>query len=112
MLKRILCLCIFFFEKIRALTRDSTSKRAQGLKKFSDNIELVNCDTTKSEDVQRAFKDSWAVFSVTDCWANPENPMAELEQGIIMADAANALGVSYYIPSTLEDPQKLSNGKQ
>lgn len=72
---------------------------------------MVKCDTTKKNDVQKAFQDSWAIFALTDFWARPDKPEAELEQGMVMADTAVSLGVNYYIPSVLEDVNKISNGK-
>ena len=101
----------FFSKKIRALTRDSTSKKAQALKSLSDNIELVTCDINKSDDVQRAFKDSWAIFALTDYWAQPDQPEVEIQQGTLMADVAASLQTPYYVYSTLEDALKQSGGK-
>jgi hypothetical protein len=72
---------------------------------------MVTCDINKSEDVKRAFKDSWAIFALTDFWAQPDQPEAEMQQGILMADIAAALEIPYYIFSTVEDVNKLSNGK-
>ena len=73
---------------------------------------MVTCDINKSEDVKRAFSGSWAVFAVTDYWAQPDNPEIEMRQGTIMADTAASLQIPYYIFSTLENSTKLSNGKQ
>jgi uncharacterized protein YbjT (DUF2867 family) len=101
----------FFHSKLRGLTRDPTSEKAQALRQLSNDIEVVKCDVSKSDDVQRAFKDSWAVFALTDYWAQPDKPEAETQQGIIMADAAALLKIPYYIFSTAEDVNKLSNGK-
>ncbi|CAF3193729.1 unnamed protein product [Rotaria socialis] len=97
--------------KIRGLTRDATSEKAQAVKRLSDNIEMVSCDIGKPEDVQRAFKDSWAVFAVTDFWAQPHQPEVEIQQGQAMSNAAAKLQVPYFIFSTLEDTMKLSSGK-
>ncbi|CAF3046301.1 unnamed protein product [Rotaria sp. Silwood2] len=97
--------------QIRCLTRDATSEKAQAVKRLSDDTEMVSCDINKKEDVQRAFKDSWAVFAVTDFWAQPDKPEAELQQGIVMADAAAALQIPYFVFSALEDTLKLSSGK-
>ncbi|CAF1054668.1 unnamed protein product [Rotaria sordida] len=97
--------------KIRGLTRDSTSDKAHVLKHLSDDIEMVTCDITNSDDVIRAFKDSWAIFALTDYWSQPNQPEAEMQQGIIMADAAALLKIPYYIFSTVEDVNKLSDGK-
>jgi uncharacterized protein YbcI len=72
---------------------------------------MVTCDITKSDDVQRAFKDSWAIFALTDYWAQPDKPELEVQQGTIMADAAASLKIPYYIFSTVEDVNKLSGEK-
>jgi saccharopine dehydrogenase-like NADP-dependent oxidoreductase len=91
------------------LTRDATSNKAKALQLLSDKIEVMTCDIRKTDDVQRAFKDSWAIFAVTDYWAQPDQPELEIEQGIIMADAAASLKVPYYIFSTLENIFKMTN---
>jgi len=101
----------YFFFKIRGLTRDPTSEKAKAVKRLSNDIEMVTCDITNSDDVKRAFKDSWAIYAVTDFWAQPNQPEVETQQGIIMADAAALLEIPYYIFSTIEDVNKLSNGK-
>lgn len=75
---------------------------------MSNDIEIVQCNLTKSEDVQRAFKDSWAVFALTDYWAQPDKPELEVQQGTVMADAAASLNIPYYIFSMTEDMDKES----
>ncbi|CAF1009207.1 unnamed protein product [Rotaria sordida] len=97
--------------KIRGLTRDTTSEKAQAVKRLSDQIEMVSCDINKRDDVQRAFKDSWAVFALTDFWAQPDQPELEIQQGKLMADVAASLQIPYYIYSALEDTTKLSSEK-
>ncbi|UJR17047.1 hypothetical protein I4U23_003944 [Adineta vaga] len=72
---------------------------------------MVECDITKYDDVKRAFKDSWAIFALTDPSTNPDQLELEKQQGFIMADAADTLHIPYYIFSTVEDVKKLSNGK-
>jgi len=72
---------------------------------------VVTCDITKTDDVKRAFKDSWAIFALTDYWTQPDKPEVEIQQGTIMADAAASLQIPYYIFSTVENVNKLSNGK-
>ena len=71
----------------------------------------MKCDITKSEDVQRAFKDSWAVFAVTDFWAQADKPEVEVQQGTVMADAAALLKIPYYIFSMTEDIDESMKGK-
>jgi hypothetical protein len=72
---------------------------------------MVTCDITKSDDVKRAFKDSWAIFALTDYWAQPDQPEVEIQQGTLMADTAALLEIPYYIFSTVEDVNKLSGEK-
>ncbi|UJR24453.1 hypothetical protein I4U23_005829 [Adineta vaga] len=97
--------------KIRGLTRDTKSEKAQAIARLSDNIEMVACDINKNDDVQRAFKDSWAIFALTDFWAQPHQPEVEVQQGKLMADIAASLQIPYYIFSTVEDVDKLSEDK-
>ncbi len=70
---------------------------------MSDDIELVKCDITKSDDVERAFKDSWAVYALTDYMGELGQPEVEIQQGTVMADAAALLQIPYYIFSMEED---------
>ncbi|CAF0911801.1 unnamed protein product [Rotaria sp. Silwood1] len=98
--------------KIRGLNCDATNEKAQAIKRLSDHIEMVTCDINKREDVQQAFKDSWAIFALTDFWAQLDHPEIEVHLGKLMADVAASLQIPYYIYSTLEDTMKLSNGKQ
>ena len=72
---------------------------------------MVTCDINKSDDVKRAFKDSWAIYALTDFWAQPDQPDVEIQQGTLMADIAASLQIPYYIFSTVEDVNKLSGGK-
>ncbi len=73
---------------------------------MSDDIEIVKCDITKRDDVERAFKDSWAIFALTDYWAQPDKPEIEIQQGTVMVDAAALLEIPYYIFSMEEDIDK------
>jgi hypothetical protein len=102
---------IFFSacEKIRGLTRDPNSEKSQAVKRLSDDIDMVKCDINRSDHVQRAFKDAWAIFAVTDFWAHPDHPELEMQQGRRMVDTAASLNpIPYFIFSTLEDVNKLS----
>ncbi|CAF1244076.1 unnamed protein product [Didymodactylos carnosus] len=76
---------------IRGLTRDVNSEKAQALKRLGDYIEMVTCDINKSDDVKCAFKDSWAIYALTDSWAQPDQPDFEIRQGMLMADVAASL---------------------
>lgn len=63
------------------------------------------------DDVQRAFKDSWAVFAVTDSFSKPGDSEDEMKQGTTMADAAALLRISYYIFSMSEEIDEKLRGK-
>lgn len=102
---------LLFFVKIRCLTRDATSEKAQALKRLGDNVEVVTCNIGNGDDVKRAFKDSWAIFALTDFWAQPDKPEVEMQQGMLMADIAASLQNPYYVFSTLENVEELSGGK-
>jgi len=105
----ICCAC----KKIRGLTRDPNSEKSQALKRLSANdIDIVMCDINRSDDIERAFKDAWAIYAVTDFWAYPDQPQLEMQQGRRMADIAASLNpVPYFIFSTLEDVNKLSGAR-
>lgn len=63
------------------------------------------------DDVRRAFKDSWAVFAVTDYFSKPDNLEDEMKQGTTMADAAAFLRIPYYIFSMSEEIDEKLKGK-
>lgn len=93
------------------MTRDANSEKAQALKRLGNNVEVVTCNINNRDDVQRAFQGSWAIFALTDFWAQPDKPEAETQQGMLMADVAASLQTPYYIFSTLENVEELSGGK-
>ena len=76
---------------------------------MSDDIDMVKCDINRSDHVQRAFKDTWAIYAVTDYWTYPEQSQLEMQQCRRMVDTAASLNpMPYFIFSTLEDVNKLS----
>ena len=83
------------FHEIRALTHDLTSEKARAVQRLHENIEIVLCNITKNDEVERAFKDSWAIFALTDFWAQRDKREAAAHEGIIMADAAALLEIPY-----------------
>ncbi|CAF1047989.1 unnamed protein product [Adineta ricciae] len=94
--------------QIRGLTRDAKSEKALSVAKLSDQVEMATCDINKREDLERAFKDSWAVYALTNFSIQPE---VEIQQGKLMADVTDSLKIPYLIFSTLENVDKLSNGQ-
>ena len=70
---------------IRGITRDTSKPAAKELE--TKGVEMVAGDINKVEDLKRALKSAYAVFSVTNYW---ETMDAELEtkQGNTIADVA------------------------
>ena len=98
--------------RIRGLTRDVNSDKAKAVQQLSDEIEMVQCDLNSTDDVQRAFEGSWAIYALTDFWAQPDLPELEVEHGRRMADVAAQLkSKPFYIFSIAEDVDRLSGGK-
>jgi uncharacterized protein YbjT (DUF2867 family) len=98
------------YEKIRCLTRNTKSEKAQTLAALSPKIQLVECNMCDVESLKEAFKDAWAVFAVTDYW-DPETYDKEYEFGKNMANAAKDCQVMYYIWSTLDNAEKITRSK-
>ncbi|CAF1294346.1 unnamed protein product [Didymodactylos carnosus] len=104
--------------KIRCLTRDPSSSKSQRLQQefgSSADIELIKCDLQKRDDVRQAFQGVWAIFALTDFWANPTKPELEIDSGRLMADVAaenlSSTYSPYFIYSCLENVEQGSGGK-
>jgi uncharacterized protein YbjT (DUF2867 family) len=52
--------------KVRALTRNTSSEKAQELEKCG--VEVVQCDLNNVEQLKEAFKDAYGVFLMTNYW--------------------------------------------
>lgn len=89
--------------KVRALTRNAGSDKANELKKLG--AEVVEVDIDDVESLKRAFRGAHGAFCVTFFWEHfsPERELAEAKN---MADAAKDAGVRHVIWSTLEDTRK------
>ncbi|KAF2078505.1 hypothetical protein CYY_000130 [Polysphondylium violaceum] len=93
--------------KVRALTRNVDSPKAQALK--AKGAEVVKADLDDSVDqLAKALEGSYGVFLVTDFWTVFQK---ELEQGKKAADAALKAHVKHLVFSTLSHCIKLSHGK-
>jgi len=92
---------------VRALTRSVDSAAAKSLK--SRGVEVVAADWTKSEDMDRAFKGAYGVFLMT----SPQEGGFEKEEihGKLAVDSAKKNNVSHLVFSSLENPEKISGGK-
>lgn len=115
--------------KVRALTRDATSAKAQSLAASSPNIEVVAADANDPASLLQAFQGAHAIFSVTDFWTlyfdtrskdklKPGQPLnewcfeAEVQQGRNIIDAASQIPtLERLVFSSLANVTKWSDGK-
>jgi uncharacterized protein YbjT (DUF2867 family) len=88
---------------VRALTRDTSSEKAQELAKLG--AEVVAADVDDAESLRKAFQGAYGAFCVTFFWAH-FSPEKELAQARAMATAAQQTGLKHVIWSTLEDTRK------
>lgn len=102
--------------KLRGVTRDPNSASAKALS--SKGVELVKADLNNVESLKIAFQDSYAIFAVTnyfaDVFTQPEDRLVkdEVRQGSNLAAAAAATSsLEHYIWSSLPNSNKVSNGK-
>ncbi|CAF0783172.1 unnamed protein product [Adineta ricciae] len=107
-----LLVSVCLYVKFCSLTHDPTSEKAQvAQRRLDENIEILLCDIRKKDDVERAFKDSYSFFALTDFWTQPDKRDVAIHEGIIMADVAALLEIPYYIFSAQKDATKISDGK-
>lgn len=93
---------------VRALTRNGTSADAKKLEKLG--AEIFVGDSSKKEDLRKAFQGVQGVFAMT-----PVMPPAEEEReqqlGKLFADVAVEKGVKHLVWSSLENVETITNGK-
>jgi uncharacterized protein YbjT (DUF2867 family) len=87
----------------RALTRKTSSDKAQALAKAG--AEVVEADLDSVESLTKAFTGAHGVFALTNFWEHFSGDK-ELEQAKNLAEAAKRAGVGHVIWSTLEDSRK------
>ena len=87
--------------RVRALTRNAGSGKAEELKRLG--AEVVEVDVDDAESLKRAFRGAHGVFCVTFFWEHfsPEKELAEAKN---MADAAKHAGVRHVICRLLKIP--------
>jgi uncharacterized protein YbjT (DUF2867 family) len=88
---------------VRALTRDTSSPKAEAL--AAAGAEVVAADIDDVESLKQAFAGAYGAFCVTFFWAH-FSPEREQAQAANMAAAAQAAGVQHVIWSTLEDTRQ------
>jgi uncharacterized protein YbjT (DUF2867 family) len=87
----------------RALTRNTSSEKAQALAKAGVEVAAADIDDVGS--LRKAFEGAYGVFGVTAFWEH-FSPEKELAQANAMAQAAKDAGVEHFVWSTLEDSRK------
>ncbi len=87
----------------RALTRDVSSDKAQGLSRLG--VQIVAADLDDVESLNRAFAGCYGAFCVTNFWEH-FSPEKELAQAKALAQAAKQAGVQHVVWSTLEDTRR------
>ena len=87
---------------IRAITRNASSAAALALSKLP-NVALVTADLSDKSTLVPAFRDSCAIYGVTNFYdpANQIDTLAEACQGCNIADVAKECSVSLVIWSTV-----------
>jgi uncharacterized protein YbjT (DUF2867 family) len=90
--------------KVRAISRDITSAKAQELGKLG--AELVAADIDDVQSMKRAFEGAYGAYCVTFYWAHMV-PEKEIAQAKAMAEAAKAAGIKHVIWSTFADTRTL-----
>ena len=85
---------------VRAVTRDTTSDKAQAL--AAQGVEVVMADLDDQASLEAAFAGVYGAYCLTNFWEH-FSPDKEIAQAGNLARAAKAAGVSHVIWSTLED---------
>jgi uncharacterized protein YbjT (DUF2867 family) len=89
--------------KVRAITRDVNSVKANELKKLGAEIVAGNIDEEAS--ISKAFEGAYAAYCVTFYWAHM-SPVREISNAHNLAKAAKHAGIKHAIWSTFEDTRK------
>lgn len=98
--------------KVRAITRDISSKASQTL--ASSGAEVVHADGFNSEEMLCAFNGAWGVYvnlnSDDKIWSNPDAP-TEFDLGRTIVDAAAQAGVQHLVFSSGPPCSEMTEGK-
>ena len=89
--------------RVRAVTRDINSDKAQVLGALG--AELVAADLDDPKSLDRVFADAYGAYCVTFYWAH-FSPERETAEARALADAARRAGTQHVVWSTLEDTRK------
>jgi uncharacterized protein YbjT (DUF2867 family) len=94
---------------IRGTTRDPKQPSAQALAK--KGVEVVKADVDDAASLRKAFEGAHIVFASTVTIYDGHAYEHEVSHGRALADAAVAVGVPFYIYSTLSNAGKATGGK-
>lgn len=83
--------------KVRAMSRDISKPAAEKLEK--SGAELIGGDMSSAEDLKKAMKGIYGVFSVQNFWEHGYD--GELLQGKNVVDAAKAEGIKHFLYSSV-----------
>ncbi|KAL1858775.1 hypothetical protein Daus18300_009909 [Diaporthe australafricana] len=98
--------------RVRAVTRDPTSKVARAI--ANQGADVIKADLTDPSSLPPAFEGCWGVFGVTNFYDSTikDDPSSEEQQGKNLVDAAVAAGtVECLIWSTLPSSRQISSGR-
>ncbi|GGE46340.1 NmrA-like family protein [Pedobacter psychrotolerans] len=96
--------------RVRGITRRIDSPEAQYLKEQGVELMGIPLNIGYKEDLVEAFRGSHGVFMMTPSIAPPQTH--EMELGIELADAAVEAGVKHIIFSSLENVDKITQGRK
>ncbi|KAF3893335.1 putative NmrA family transcriptional regulator [Trichophyton interdigitale] len=98
--------------KVRAITRDPSSKASQTL--ASAGAEVVQANGFNNEEMLRAFDGAWGFYvnlnSDDKIWSNPDGP-TEFDLGKSIVDAAAQAGVKHFVFSSGPPCTEMTEGK-
>ncbi|CAI6237200.1 unnamed protein product [Periconia digitata] len=94
---------------IRGTTRDPGQASAQAL--ANKGVEVVRADVDDAASLKKAFEGAHVVFASTVTVYDGRAYEHEVQHGRALADAAVAVGVPFYIYSTLPNAGKISGNK-
>jgi uncharacterized protein YbjT (DUF2867 family) len=83
--------------RVRALTRDPGKSEARQL--AEDGAEIIKGDMDDRDSIDRALEGVYGVFAMQNFWETGAE--REVEQGVRLADAAQAAGVRHFVYSSV-----------
>ena len=85
--------------KVRALTRDAKSDKAQAV--VAQGAEIVQGNLEDRAALDQALQGAYGVFSVQNFWLPEVGYVGEIRQGKLLADAAKAAAVKHFVYSSV-----------